>query len=409
MVARNDVADAASGAGNAPRCLMVLGAGPAQVPGIEKAVAAGHRVVTVDPYPDSPGHALAHASVHCDTRDLDSVREAAAALRVDGVCTFRSDVATLTVHRLREGLGLPGGHARAAEVMGRKNAFREFQRASGLPFPAFVHGRDALALSRRAEGLGPLVFCKPADNCASRGVSRIADVNRTRLEAAVAHAKAWSRSGTVCLEAGIAGVEVGGDALFAGGALVFAGITRKCLEGVVVRGHRLPCGLSEADERRIEAALASTCALLGYRDGPLNFDVMVSEDAVTIIEMSPRNGGNGIADLVRHAFAVDVEAHLIELALGRTPALPARTLAGGFGVVVLGASRAGRLRCLPTLRDWQSRSPNVVELFYGRHRGDDVDALQHGGNAVGHMVFSCRDGEEFERTRRELAGFDLLA
>jgi len=409
MVVRTGVPAAARGAGNGTRCLMVLGAGPAQLPGIAKAVAAGHRVVTVDPYPDSPGHALAHASVRCDTRDLRGVREAAAALHVDGVCTFRSDVATLTVHRLREQLGLPGGHARAAGIMSRKDAFREFQRASALPYPAFVHGTDPAALCRGAAALGPLVFCKSADNCGSRGVSRIADTSRAGLEAAVARAQAWSPSGTVCIEAGIAGAEVGGDALFAGGALVFAAITRKCLEGVVVRGHRLPCGLSEADARRIEAALAEACALLGYRDGPLNFDVMVSEDTVTIIEMSPRNGGNGITDLVRHAYGVDVEALLVELALGRQPVLPARALPGGFGVVVLGASRAGRLQSLPTLQDWQRRSPNVVEVFYGRRQGEPVDALLHGGNAIGHAVFRCRDAGEYERTRRELACFDFLA
>jgi hypothetical protein len=408
MVARRERREAAHAARLATRCLMVLGAGPAQVPGIVKAVAAGHRVISVDPYPDSPGHALAHDSVRCDTRDVDGVLKAAAALRTDGVCTFRSDVATVTVHRVRERLGLPGGYPHAAEIMSRKDLFREFQCASALPCPKFVHGVDPAPLHRRASCLGPVVFCKPVDNCGSRGITRIDSMSGARLEEAIAHARQWSRTGAVCLEERIPGIEVGGDALFANGEMVFSAITRKCVEALVVRGHRLPCGLDEADTQRVEAALESACALMGYRDGPLNFDAMVDESAVTIIEMSPRNGGNGLTDLIRHARGVDVEQLLIDLALGRRPPRLRPAAGDGFGVVVLGATRAGRLAGLPTLGEWQQLCPNAVEVFYARRPGEHADALAHNGNAIGHVVFRCADAEEFDRTSVQLTRFDLL-
>jgi len=387
---------------------MVLGAGPSQVPGIVKAVAGGHRVVSVDPFPHSPGHAFAHASVRCDTRDVAAVLEAASALQVDGLCTFRSDVATVTVHRVRERLGLPGGYPDAAEIMSRKDLFRQFQQASFLPCPGFVHGVDPVALSRRAWTLGRVVFCKPVDNCGSRGITRIENLSDAGLDAAIAHARALSRTAAVCLEERIPGIEVGGDALLADGALAFAAITRKCVDSLVVRGHRLPADLDEADTSRVEAALASACAMLGYRDGPLNFDVMVSDDAVTIIEMSPRNGGNGLTDLIRHACGVDVEQLLIDLALGRRPATLRPAAGNGFGVVVLGAPRAGRVARFPTLREWQQLCPNVVEVFYARRPGEHTEALVHNGNAIGHVVFRCADAEEFDRTRGELARVDLL-
>lgn len=385
---------------------MVLGAGPAQVPGIIKAVAAGHRVVTLDPYPDSPGHALSCEGVRRDTRDLDGLLDAAAALRVDGVCTFRSDVATLNVHLVRERLGLPGGHARAALIMSNKAAFRDFQRASSLPCPAFVHGTDPPALCQGAADLGPEVFCKPVDNCGSRGITRITGLSQAGLREAIAHAKSYSRTGVVCLEERIPGSEFGGDALFAGGSMVFAAITRKDVDDLVVRGHRLPSGLGEADKLRIGAALESACALLGYRDGPLNFDVMVDGETVTIIEMSPRNGGNGLTDLIRHARGVDIEDGLISLALGRKPKESPIDVEKGFAVVVLGAARAGPLRHLPTLHEWKRRLPNVVEVFYGRRQGEHVDALRHNGNAIGHVVFRWHDAQGLENTWRALTGFD---
>ena len=387
---------------------MVLGAGPAQVPGIRKAVTAGHRVVTVDPFPDSPGHAHSHGQARCDTRDTAAVLAAAARLQVDGLCTFRSDVATLTVHRVRASLGLPGGYPHAAETMAHKGLFREFQEASGLPCPRFVHGADPEALRRRAMRLVPAIFCKPVDNCGSRGVSRIEGPGGAGLEAAIAQAMACSRTGSACVEERIPGVEFGGDAVLSDGAIVFLAITEKHVERLVPTGHRLPCGLSEVDNRRIEAALESACARLGYRDGPLNFDVMLDESAVTIIEMSPRNGGNGLTDLIRHACAADVERMVVDLALGVRPEPPRPTVARGFGVAVLGSAGAGRIGGLPTLADWQKRCPNAVEVFYGKAPGDRAEAFVHSANAIGHVVFRCADRDEFERVRRRLTSVDLL-
>ena len=407
MVAKTRASRSATAGDRDTKRLMVLGAGPAQVPGIEKAVAGGHHVITVDPYPDSPGHVRAHHYVNSDTRDQVGVLAAATELAIDGICTFRSDVAILSVNHVREHLRLPGGYPHAAEVMAHKGLFREFQRASGLPYPKFMHGAESASLYRNALSLRPAFYCKPVDNCGSRGMTRIDnDMNHSVLEAAIAHALTYSRQGSVCLEERIPGIEVGGDALFEKGEIVFIAITRKYLANLVVTGHRLPCGLPESATQCVKEALQSACEMLGYRDGPLNFDAMVDENVVTIIEMSPRNGGNGITDLIRQACAVDVERLIIDLALGAKPE-PIRPITeGGFGVAILGSAEAGRIGELPTLSDWQDRCGNTVDVFYGKQEGDKVEPFVHNGNAIGYVVFSCSGPEEFARTTRELTRID---
>lgn len=386
---------------------MVLGAGPAQTPGILKAVAAGHHVLTVDPYPDSPGHGHGHGHVRLDTRDTQGVLAAARALAVDGLCAFRSDVATATVHRVRAALGLPGGYPEAAAVMTDKGAFRQFQRAEGLPCPAFALGAEADALHRRAAVLTPPLFCKPVDNCGSRGIVRLDDLGRTQLAAALAHALEHSPAGRVCLEEALPGVEMGGDALLAEGTIVSIAVTRKYLDRQVVTGHRLPDGRPEAEAARIETALEEACKRLGYRDGPLNFDVMVTPETVTIIEMSPRNGGNGLTDLIRLGASVDMEERLVDAALGRPlPALRPTPLRGA-GVVLLGSRRAGHLERLPDLEQWRNHCPEVVDVVCGKRPGDRVEPFTHNGHALGHVLFRCRDEADYARIARRLAEVEL--
>ena len=61
--------------------LMMLGAGPFQMPGIRKAVALGHYVISVDDRPENIGHKFSHQYLNCSTIERE---ELAASRRGDG-------------------------------------------------------------------------------------------------------------------------------------------------------------------------------------------------------------------------------------------------------------------------------------------------------------------------------------
>lgn len=382
----------------AGKCLMVLGAGPSQLPGILKARAAGCRVVTVDPYVDSVGHAHSDERVECDTRDRAGVLAAASRLRIDGVCTFRSDVAVETVHHVRAALGLPGGHPEAASVMCHKGRFRRWQSDAGLPHPRFAWGESPALLAAGAARLVPPVWCKPVDNSGSRGITRIDAFSHGTLESAIGDARRSSPTGGVCVEERAPGLEVGGDAILVDGRLAFLAVTVKQLNGQAVIGHLLPALADAGLSQRVASAIADACAALGYRDGPLNFDAMVATDAVVLLEISPRNGGNGITDLVRHARGVDLESVAIHLALG-SPARPdaGRHAAVGVGVRVLGSPRGGRIVRLPDASQWAGTGLRILEVVYMKRIGDRVGPFVHNGHAAGHVVFRCDDAQAYGR------------
>jgi formate-dependent phosphoribosylglycinamide formyltransferase (GAR transformylase) len=177
---------------------MVLGAGPFQAPLIERAVALGCEVISVDYLPGNVGHRLSHRYVNCSTVDRDGVLAAAREHGVDGICTYSSDVAVPTVAYVAQQLGLPGAPLAAAITMAAKHRFRAFQAQEGLSHPHFVSGtRFAMVADGLSRLRFPAVF-KPVDTSGSRGVTRLETGEVQLARRAFDRARNASRSRTVC-------------------------------------------------------------------------------------------------------------------------------------------------------------------------------------------------------------------
>lgn len=386
---------------------MVLGAGSNQVPMIRAAVAAGCRVVTVDNIPDNVGHRYSHDAVDCSTVDRTGVLEVARRLAIDGITTCASDVATPTVGYVAEALGLAGPSYGVAACMSNKALFRSFQRGAGLPAPGFCVGETFEEIEGPVRALTLPVVLKPVDTSGSRGVRRVDDLDRARLHAAFEGAKRYSRSNKVCVEEFVHGHDVSGDGLLVAGA-VRAAVTQKHTVGLVPLGHRLPTHLTSAQQSAVLGAVTAACAAVGYRDGPIDFDVKVSQSGATVLEMSPRLGGNAIPALVRHATGVDLFNATIDYSLGGLPSLPEElTVVRPCASLVLGSPLAGTVSHVASAREVEQAIPEILECSIHVKAGDVVRPFVHSANAVGHAIFTCPQPEDFavvaDRIHRAIA------
>jgi biotin carboxylase len=382
---------------NSGKILMVLGAGPFQVPGIRKAVALGHNVISVDDRPENVGHRFAHRRVHCSTTRSEELTRIAEELKIDGICTFSSDVAVPSVGYVCDRLGLPGISARVAQLMSTKHCFREAQNRASLPHPKFVAVRSTEDLEPVRRLSFPVIF-KPVDSSGSRGVSRVNAPSHEAIADAFNFAKTFSPSGTVCAEEFVPGREFGGDAVVIDGKCAFLGVTEKCIEGFVVMGHSYPSSLGPEDRQRIKAALEASCHAVGYDCGPLNFDVKLDADQVTILEMSARTGGNGIPALLKRATGFDVEEATIRRAL-KEPLLgdwlEDIEATRGAASLVFGSPRKGVMKGMTSFANLRAKAPEVAELHVAAPIGAPVMPFQHNGNLIGCVVFDCASPAEY--------------
>ncbi len=378
--------------------IMILGAGIFQVSAIRKAVEAGYHAISVDNIPGNVGHAVASEFVICSTVDCPGVLQAARNLRVDGICTIASDVAVPSVAYVCDRLGRPGPSFEAAEIMTQKHRFRPFLIERGFPSPQFAAGsvfdevRDPVRRLRF-----PVVF-KPADSSGSRGIVKLDAWDEEQARAAFAQARSFSRSNTVCVEEFMEGTEVGGDAFLMDGEFAVIVITEKHRHGFAVRGHRVPCGLSPDDQGRVRAAILDVCRALGYTSGPLNFDVMIGADWTTVIELSPRCGGNGLPALVRRAAGVDLEQATLDLAIGKECRFPdVASALRGCGSQLIASDRAGMIQGMATPEALRQAVPEVFEVSFSKKTGDRVSRFEHGGDIFGCVMFDCDSAQAYER------------
>jgi biotin carboxylase len=378
--------------------LMVLGAGPFQAPAIRKAADLGAYVITVDYLPQNIGHKYGHRFVNCSTADKDAVLRHAKEQRINGICTFSSDVAVPTVAYVSEQLNLPGSTTYVAETMAMKDRFRAFLRGAHLTCPGFISGNDCQKILQDVGSLEPPIIVKPVDTSGSRGITRLNEVVPESLTNAFLKAQSFSRSNTVVVEEYVEGTEVGGDAILIDGRVAFIAITHKHKNGFVITGHSLPTNISAHQQSRVIQHIEEICAALGCRGGPLNFDAIVSSTHVTMLEMSTRNGGNGIAAVIERATGVDVEGAAILMALGVTPTFPERAdVRRGTGSFVFGSPIAGRLGRICTQDKLRDHVPEIFDLHYAKELGDRIEPFEHNGNLIGFVLFDCLDAADYQR------------
>jgi biotin carboxylase len=369
--------------------LMVLGASVGQLPLITTAVDLGLYVITVDYIPDNVGHQFSHQYVNCSTVDREKVLDHARELKVDGIITFASDVATSTVGYISEELGLPGVTLDIAQTMSNKSMFRKFQLASGLNQPGFMIGRSMDEIESDLDRFTPPLMFKPVDTSGSRGISRVDIRDFAMYRKAFDYALGYSRSNSVCVEEFIVGEDVSGDGFLVNGKASVV-VTKKYKRAYVPTGHSLPTHLPADDQDRIVEEVEATCRELGYLNGPVDFDVEVSPERVVVIEISPRLGGNGIPKLIKRSTNIDLIEATVHYALGEPVSVPGKLeCANRCGSWVFGSEKAGRLVRVASRDEVQALVPEVFEYQVNFEVGENVPGFDHSGNSMGYALFDC--------------------
>lgn len=377
--------------------ILVLGAGIFQLPGILKAKNLGHYVISLDNIPNNIGHKYSDESVNISIDNIDSVVDFAKKKSINGICTFSSDIAIPTVAAVCYELDLPGVNIRVANILSKKHLFRDFLNEHNYPNPKYSYSSEYDKLLYFLKFFKYPILFKPCDTSGSRGIAMVSKINRKNENYAFNSAKKYSKSGFVCVEEFIDGKEYGGDGFIINGKLKFIGITNKYLNGFVVTGHQYPSGLSNSKINDIKRMLESICRLIGYNDGPINFDIMISQNEIYILEISPRTGGNGIPEIINHVTGVDLQDATIKLSLGESIDLSPKSVNFQAGSFVFGSEESGLLENIADGNELTGKIKGVYKIVFAKNIGSQVKKFEHNGNLIGYALFDCNSLDEYAR------------
>ncbi len=257
-----------------------------------------------------------------------------------------------------------------------KHRVRDALGAAGLPNPRYaIVDTWPAALGAAGDVVGFPLVAKPVDLNAGTSVRLVHDDAHLKdafrdIVAMEHNTRGQACAGLVLLEEVLVGAEVSVEAVTTAGRTTVIGVTDKTVTGppaYVESGHMFPAALAPAELVMVEGFVADVLAAVGFTHGVSHTEVMLTADGPRLVEMNPRQGGGYIFDLVHLVTGTHPLGLVVDLALGRTPAVgtaasPLRTAAvpGGSAAVafvmspeagsVIAVDGLDRLRADPAVR-----------------------------------------------------------
>ncbi len=374
------------------KTMLLLGGSAQQIVAIETAKRHGCRTVLCDYLPDNPGQFHADKFYQVSTTDKDAVLRVAKDERVDGVLAYASDPAAPTAAYVAEKLGLPGSPYESVEILCNKDRFRAFLAERGFCTPKAkgYSSVDKAAADLRAGTFRFPVIAKPVDSSGSKGVGRIDSVEEAADK--LAYAMSFSRGGRIIVEEFVEkfGYQIAGDGLSVDGKLVFRYFANdhfnpRCVNPFVPISASFPYNMPEEVQSKIHNEIQRLLTALGMRSCTYNFDMRIDRDYnVYLMEVAPRDGGNYIPDVIRHATGVDLVECAVKAALGEQIELPEKIQPQGFwSYYAVHSLKDGVLR---EIRISEEARRHIVENHIIRAPGDEVHAFTGANTTLGCLV-----------------------
>lgn len=265
----------------------------------------GLEVVVCGNLRDDPCHQYADGSIFIDYSNKETLLGTVETDHFDYLIPSCNDYAYMACTWVAERCGFPGYDSYdTACVLFDKQKFRAFTAANELPAPrtAWVAAdeTDQIAAAGR---FGSTLLVKPVDSFSGRGVTKVGDP--AALDAAVARARASSRSGSVVIEEFVDGSLHSHSAFIRDGAIVFdAFVDEYC----TVYPYQVDCSnhpswLPDTTRAAVRSVMQRLISLLHLNDGLLHTQFMVNGERFWIIECMRRCPG-------------DLYGHLVELSTG---------------------------------------------------------------------------------------------
>lgn len=385
-----------------PRKLMLLGGLRYLLPVIEAAHKIGCHVITCDYLPDNIAHKYSDEYHNVSIVDKEAVLALARDLEIDGIMSFAVDPGVTTAAYVAEQMGLPfAGSYESVCILQNKDLFRRFLSDNGFNAPR-SGGYNTLESAEADLGRYRFpIIVKPTDSAGSKGVTRVDDPSA--FAAAFAHAFDNSIKGRVIVEEFIEkdGCSSDCDCFSVDGRLVAAYFDAQRFDDrapnpYTPSAYTWPSTFTPGQEAYLASEVQRLITLLGLKTSIYNVETRVGTDGLPyIMEVSPRGGGNRLAEMVRMGGGSDMITAAVRAAVGLDPELEYKPLDCYLMESVLHTEADGTFIELEI--DGNFHREHVIQTDLWVKRGDKIRAFRGANDAIGTLVmrFETRDDMEF--------------
>ena len=302
--------------------IAIIGASYLQVPLINKAKELGYETHVFAWAAGDVGEKLADYFYPISIVEKEQILEKCQEIKIDGICTIASDLATVAVNYVACHMGLAGNSMETTEKSTNKWVMRQTFQENGDPSPRCikVYSKD----DYQSINFDYPVIVKPLDRSGSRGITQVKSVEG--LDDAVKAAMEVGFEKAALIEEYAQGTEYSIEGISFNGKHTILAITRKYTTGAphfIEIAHSQPAELSYELKKKVEAVVYHALDSLGVTNSASHSELKIDQNGnIKIIEIGARMGGDCIGSgLVQLSTGVDFVKAVIDVAMGKEPEL----------------------------------------------------------------------------------------
>lgn len=384
--------------------LMLLGGLRYLLPVIEEAHKLGIYVITADYLPNNIAHKYSDEYCNVSIIDKDAVLKAAQELKIDGILSHAVDPGVVSAAYVAEKMGLPFQCSyKAACILQDKSLFRKFLSENGFNCPkakGYDNADDAL---KDVDYFNWPVIVKPVDSAGSKGVTKVED--KANLRNAIEFALSESHNGHFIIEDFLEkeGLSAGSESFVVDGKLLYNGFYDQYFDNEAVNPYAPSAEIwpSAKDPKyldEIRSELQRLFTLLNITTGLFNVEWRVCKNGKAyLMEVSPRAGGNRLAEMLNYA----ADVNIIEAEVRKSVGLPVQEIhepnyKGHFAIQVLHSDKAGLFERIDI--DDQFRKKHLLEDEIRVSPGDKVAPFTGANASIGTLFLRFETREELENS-----------
>lgn len=382
--------------------LMILGGSRYALPVIDAARKLGIYTITADFLPNNIAHKYSDEYVNVSIIDKDKTLEEAKKRRIDGIMSFACDPGVVTAAYVAEKMGLPNvGPYDSVCILQNKGKFRQFLTDNGFNVPVAKSYTNVDAALTDVEIFHWPVIVKPTDSAGSKGVSKVE--SPANLKRSIEYALSFSLSNEFIVEDFIEqkGFSSDTDSFSIDGELKFVSFNCQRFDPnaenpYTPAAYSWPSSLSSEHQQELKNEIQRLIKLLGMKTAIYNIETRESTNGKAyIMELSPRGGGNRLAECLRYATGVDMITNMVKYSVGLpVDGITQENYNGYWCEVILHSDKPGIFEELWIADDIKE---NVVECDLWIDKGTKVGGFSAANEAIGTLILKMESQEDVEQ------------
>lgn len=387
--------------------LLLLGGLRYLLPVIKKAHELGIYVITCDYLPDNIAHKYSDEFHNVSIIDKEAVLNLAQQLQIDGIMSFAVDPGVVTAAYVAEKMNLPFQCSyQAACILQDKAKFREFLTLHNFNVPKAKGFTEVVDGLNSADYFSWPVIVKPVDSAGSKGVTKVN--TQSELKDAIEYAISKSIKGDYIIEDFLEKKEhsSGAEIFVVNGKLKYAAFYDQFFDNEAVNpyvpsGECWPSDMEKRYQSEIESELQRLIELMKIDSGIFNVECRVcTNNKAYLMEVSPRAGGNRLAEMLNYAADVDIIENEIRRAVGMDLLeIHQPNYRGCFSIYVMHSDKAGTFQNL-TIDSLLQKY--LIEKDLWVKAGDKVEKFNGANQSLGTLFLRFDTHDEMMQLMRNL-------